>query len=605
MAMARDLSIGRKILFTIMGIWLVGSTAMMALMYRQADRSTYESIRTRARDYAALGARAFDVEGHSALRAAEDETTAVYDRLARGLAAIRDNATDLKYVYTVRRDGQGRIIFVVDGEEDPEERSSLGEVYDDASPVMAAAVDRLDAPLAETEFYTDKWGTFLSAYAPLKRADGTLDGILCVDISLEQYQAMMRSQLMSFLAIFLLGMLVVVPLATVLSRGINRPLRQTIVALREISQGAGDLTNRLDVRGRDELGQLAEAFNLTLERIRTLVVSIQERGQALSATGVELAANMQMTASSVEEISSNVRQVNERVDIQSDSVVRTHQTVEDMMVSLRRLDTLIDEQAAQMNRSSATIGGMLDGVAQVTRSLGENARNMEALAAASSSGRSELADVVGKIRDVARESEGLVEISRIIESIAAQTNLLAMNAAIEAAHAGVHGRGFRVVADEIRKLAESAAAQAMTISTSLRNVQGAMGGIHLATESVMTTFEGIDGRIQQVSDRELDIREAMDGQVAGSQVIQETVRHLELISAEVKGGSNAMLKGAQGVLHESATLEQVTQDVTLSMREISLGVDEIARAMQFVNANSEANKADIERLMGEVGKFRV
>ena len=145
---------------------------------------------------------------------------------------------------------------------------------------------------------------------------------------------------------------------------------------------------------------------------------------------------------------------------------------------------------------------MLANIASVTGVLNSDARNVAELAAASEAGRADLASVSERIREVARESEGLLEISSVIQNVASQTDLLSMNAAIEAAHAGESGKGFAVVADEIRKLAESSGEQSKTISASLKRIKDSMEAITLSTDKVMDQFEDINSRIRAVSERE-------------------------------------------------------------------------------------------------------
>ncbi len=166
---------------------------------------------------------------------------------------------------------------------------------------------------------------------------------------------------------------------------------------------------------------------------------------------------------------------------------------------------------------------MLANIQSVTQTLMKNVENVTELTQSSEAGHEGLRDVAYDIQDIARESEGLLEINAVMENIASQTNLLSMNAAIEAAHAGESGKGFAVVADEIRKLAESSSEQSKTISTVLKKIKASIDKISLSTDNVLKKFEVIDRGVKIVAEQEENIRNAMEEQDQGSKQILEAI----------------------------------------------------------------------------------
>jgi methyl-accepting chemotaxis protein len=256
-------------------------------------------------------------------------------------------------------------------------------------------------------------------------------------------------------------------------------------------------------------------------------------------------------------------------------------------------------------QSSSAIEEMLANIQSVTHTLIKNADNVTALASASEVGRTGLQEVATNIQEIARESEGLLEINAVMENIASQTNLLSMNAAIEAAHAGEAGKGFAVVADEIRKLAESSGEQSKTISTVLKKIKDSIDKITKSTDSVLNKFEAIDSGVKVVSEQEENIRNAMEEQNTWSQQILEAISQLNEITQQVKSGSVEMLEGSREVIQESKNLELVTQEITNGINEMAAGADQINVAINRVNAISGDNKDNIDSLVQEVSKFKV
>jgi methyl-accepting chemotaxis protein len=213
--------------------------------------------------------------------------------------------------------------------------------------------------------------------------------------------------------------------------------------------------------------------------------------------------------------------------------------------------------------------------------------------------------VATDIQEIARESEGLLEINAVMENIASQTNLLSMNAAIEAAHAGEAGKGFAVVADEIRKLAESSGEQSKTISSVLKKIKESIDKITKSTDAVLNKFEAIDTGVKIVADQEENIRNAMEEQGEGSKQILDAIGQLNDITQLVKSGSVEMLEGSKEVIQESKNLEMVTQEITNGMNEMATGADQINAAVTRVNTISGQNKESIDVLVKEVSRFKV
>jgi len=376
-------------------------------------------------------------------------------------------------------------------------------------------------------------------------------------------------------------------------------------AMKDIAQGEGDLTRRIKADSQDEIGVMGEYFNQTMDKIQKLVVNIKEETVHLSDTGAELSSNMTETAAAINEITSNIQSIKDSVTKQASSVNQTNNTMEAITNHIAKLGDLVDKQTASVSQSSSAIEQMLANIQSVTQTLGKNVENVRVLSEASEVGRNGLQDVSSDIQQIARESQGLLEINAVMENIASQTNLLSMNAAIEAAHAGEAGKGFAVVADEIRKLAESSGDQSKTIAAVLKKIKDSIEKITTSTEAVLNKFEAIDTGVKTVSDQEENIRNAMEEQNAGSQQILEAVGLLNEISSMVKSVSEDMEKGSKEVMQESRNLENITDEVSGGMNEMATGAEQINTAVSRVNQISSNNKTNIDTLVNEVSKFKV
>jgi methyl-accepting chemotaxis protein len=376
-----------------------------------------------------------------------------------------------------------------------------------------------------------------------------------------------------------------------------------MTVLKDVAEG--DLTKEIAVHTKDELGNLARYLNFTVDRIKGLVLSIRKEADMLSQTGSELATNMNETAASINEITANIQSIKTQTSRQQTSVKGTGTIMEQVVANIETLNNRIQKQSECVSQSSAAVEQMLANINSVTQPLVKNEGNVTKLAQAAEVGRSGLQEVSGDIQEVARESAGLMEINGVMENIASQTNLLSMNAAIEAAHAGEAGKGFAVVADEIRKLAESSSEQSKTISDVLKKIKDSIDKITASTADVLRNFEAISQGVKTVTDQEANVRSVMEEQETGSKTILETIGSLNELTGEVKGSAAGMLGNSRAVIQESKALERITAEIGNGMTEMASGAEQIDTAVHRVNDISVENKRQIELLMAEVSRFKV
>jgi methyl-accepting chemotaxis protein len=408
-------------------------------------------------------------------------------------------------------------------------------------------------------------------------------------------------------AVFFLTMFVILLIFIIINIFIGttlKPLEGMVNILKEIAV-EWDLTKRFSLRRNDEIGRLAEFFNTTFDRMKELISVIKMQAARLSETGTDLAFRMNETTGKVNEIAANIGAIKEQAGDQFKAVKESGEAMNRIMARGGGLHEHITVQAESVSQSSAAIEQMFANIHSVTGTLIKNTGNIQSLAKSSEAGRTNLQNVSTDIQQIAKNSEGLLEINAVMENISSQTNLLSMNAAIEAAHAGEAGKGFAVVADEIRKLAESAAKQSKTTGGVLKNIKESISSIAQATVGVLVQFELIEREVRTVSEQEAGIRSAMEEQENGGKSILEAVSRLNEVTGEVRRASEDMTAECQEVLRQSANLEGLTQGIDRRILEISLGSEQIGGTVTRINEISEENKININTLVEEVAKFKV
>jgi len=386
-----------------------------------------------------------------------------------------------------------------------------------------------------------------------------------------------------------------------------KPIEKEALFLKDIvgtdSSQSLNLTKQLEIKSNDEIGELASGFNFTMEKIKNLVRVIKYKINGLNHTSFELSVNMGKTSTAVEQITSNLDSMKNLMVKQENGATEAGKAVEVIKENIDSLRKMIEEQTESVDRSSSAIEEMTANINSVTRTLIENSKNVGALTEASENGKTGVQLVAQEIQEIAHDSEGLLEINSVMNNIASQTNLLSMNAAIEAAHAGEAGKGFAVVADEIRKLAESSSKQSKTTAAMLKKIKTSIDNITKSSDDVLARFGAIDSSVKTVSQHEQNILNAMEEQEVGGKQILESISRLRDITSSVKKGSDNMAESGETLVQETEGFIKTSKETVEGMNEILKGINQINVSVSHVNEMSLENNKNFESLKNETQKF--
>jgi methyl-accepting chemotaxis protein len=378
---------------------------------------------------------------------------------------------------------------------------------------------------------------------------------------------------------------------------IVKPIKLVDTAINEIANGNADLTKHIDVKSKDEIGSLVNGFNIFMEKLHSIVGQIKDSKNDLNKVESHLQESINNTSVTTEEILTNINNVNNQVAEQSTAVHQTSTTIAEIAENINSLEKMIENQSSGITEASAAVEEMIGNISSVNNSVMKMAELFEKLEKDAGVGTERQKNVAERIAEVAELSKALQDANIAIANVANQTNLLAMNAAIEAAHAGESGKGFSVVADEIRKLSETSTHESKKIGTELNAIESAINLIVDASHASSESFDEVCKMIKETDGLVRQIRFAMEEQQEGSKQIVEALKMMNDNTVEVQTASREMTEENSVILETISHLQETTEEIKTSVDKMT----SCAREMEISESELNELSIKVEKSVTQIG----
>lgn len=398
-------------------------------------------------------------------------------------------------------------------------------------------------------------------------------------------------------------------LVILLSISINKLVISQIKIITEnfkvISTGKGDLTKQIMIRSRDEIGMLATYFNDFMLTLQSMIKSIKDSFENHKSNNDKVSTMTDDSVKLVSLISSKIFEGRNQFEFLNSNILNSSSAIEEILRNITSLAKQIMEQSSAVIESSSSIQEMATSIKNIDNSVNEKQKLTNVVFDITNEGNKKLKETNQIVADITNNIGNISEVMQIISNIASQTNLLAMNAAIEAAHAGEEGKGFSVVADEIRKLAEDSANNSKDISDLLKIIINKIQNLQQSSNDTEKAFEEIRNGVTQIMNIFSEVSNAMTEMAAGSSNILTAISSLNNITSEVDNGAKDMQQGATTINDSMQKIKQISTVIMQFMNEIDKNGKEINDTMDSVKKLNVDNISNIENLNELINKFKI
>ena len=378
----------------------------------------------------------------------------------------------------------------------------------------------------------------------------------------------------------------------------KRQMKDLHRKMADMADGSGDLTKQIKILEIDDLAVVISHFNQFIGNMREKLLTIENATSRVTHSSETLFDELQNTSAATEEMVASVEQINRTTGNRTSLVEQTGENLRSMIESLNQVKNSVDTQATFVEQTSSAINQMAASIQSVTQATGKANDLSNHLSDAASAGGKAVNDSIAAVKDVETSSEEVNNLVSTITKIASQTNMLAMNAAIEAAHAGDAGRGFAVVAEEVRNLAENSSNSAKLITDQIQQMVGVVNNGVQMSEKAGDALGRVLGDINQTTEVINGIALAMDEQNAGATEILNSITSLVEATQKIKKISQDEMDKNEDMQKSIDQIIQAFQEIRLATEEQTQGTKDMIQTVSQLQEVAQDNQ-DVVKILSE------
>lgn len=476
------------------------------------------------------------------------------------------------YLYTMVQKEGNIFTYVTDGSSTPDDTENFSPIgqEEDISSYGSAPHDAIRTKqIINTQLGSDQtsWGNQVSVYAPIIDKNGTVVGLVGVDFNIEGLLALISKGRNTMILIGVCSIVVLLVITFFILVPFFKRLVSVSSTMKKIANNDGDLTARIPVLGNDEIDELSKACNSVMEHLQKMLREVKSNVSNMSQNSARLSSQNETLVQLIDEEEASVRDIDIKAKNQNVLTNNVYEGINKFASLVNELDSRISDQMNVAENTSAAIEQITASIKNVSRNVVNMSSEYTSMVAKSHAGIEKQEKVSEQVAIIAEQARNLSGANAIITQIASQTNLLAMNAAIEAAHAGDVGAGFSVVADEIRNLAETSAKQTRVVRELVATIEREITGIVEISDMSRAAFIELGDEIRDLETQLNEIQNGMSDQEKGAgdilnmtKILSDVTSKTLMSSEQMKNESNSIMSHVRELDTEAKSIHDRADD---------------------------------------------
>lgn len=442
-------------------------------------------------------------------------------------------------------------------------------------------------------------------YVILKRFYDTNNSFFIAFVPNEIYGEAIKKSVLNTLIIIIIGAIIIIlTINFIIKRVVLDRLKNLSFLLKDISEGEGDFSRKFELKTKDEFLDVAIDFNNFVDKLNIIVKKLKKVGIDSHGIQHELDISFQEFSNTIKEIAITMQSMNDKIVLLIEEIQKSNSSTIEISEFIEKVNSLIKNQTSVVKESSNAIEGMISSIGSISKVAEEKMIHSDEIVSIVKIGEDDMKKTVVAIDEISSSVSLISDMIKIINNIALQTNLLAINAAIEAAHAGEYGKGFSVVASEIRKLAESTGTNAKSISVTLKKI---IEKINLTSGITKKASESSGEIIKHIMDFSQSINEilfSIKEMSTNSTEITKSLNNLFLITEEVINSANQMHARTNNIKNSIKEINGLSDENLVGIKQVTTRINNLSKSFNILEHLYKTNSKNINIMDQELSKFK-
>jgi methyl-accepting chemotaxis protein len=492
-----------------------------------------------------------------------------------------------------------KVIHLVD--ENGKKKEVQGNINDEKNEMLKNEGGKMLKGESNMMFYDIDKTDYMLVYAPI----ASIGGSFAVLFPRSIFNDEIGSLFIFYTVIFIVSLISLLTVVFIIISRITGSITRTNMMLNEISKGGGDLTGEVVIASNDEMGQLSVSFNNFTANLRNLIGDIIDISSRNNIINADLSGDIKSISDATSIVSEGIVSIREQITGLNNEIISTNSSIGDIDVKINTVRSHLIDQSSFITESSTAIEEMIASLNNIINVAAEKKKGLAKIVESVDNSENAVSEIIDLTGNTVKSGNDILEMVKLINNVAQQTDLLAMNASIEAAHAGEFGKGFSVVAEEIRNLSETSTSSVKSINDNVKNTIMSINLVSTKTGEIDVILKNLFSSINELSQSISEMLNGLEEIGIGSKQITDSLKNLIASTSIVNDSTGEMKDSSDKIKNSSENISALSEKNMLTINQIARSVLSASEKMEQIVVKCNESSAGSDMINEKLKKFKI